>query len=264
MVRLRQMKQRWTISKIKEARGFMGWSKLIQIVKAVDVGLRDEYNHVLISNDMEKAEGRALVATLFETGGRVSEVLRLRPKDFKSDDNFVYVTLQLAKRFVKVGKVAKYRATDETKLRWDTEQEALSSGHPYSEYVGWLTRARVDYRISSIPRHEPLVKIMLPWVDYIGKQDPDGLLFLPHLENENSRYIRAYRICVQAGQAVGLETPPHRFRAERGCQLALEYGLSPHELAEWFGWRDMSMSFEYISMAPKIYEKRLKPAARTP
>ena len=61
---------------------------------------------------------QALIATLFETGGRVSEVLQLRRENFEWDDEIIVVTgMRVLKRFRKVGEYVDASG----RKRWVTE-----------------------------------------------------------------------------------------------------------------------------------------------
>jgi len=264
-------KKRWNVTRMLEYGKFCGWGVLKHLVEAVEIGLRDplpSQNHVLIKDAYEKAEARALIATTFETGARISEVLRLTPRSFQvvsSPEEAVVVTLTLSKRYRKKSRVAKYKATDGSAMRWLTEEKALRSGRPYEEYLGWLTEPVLAIRRVEIPFSrenpevsEPLARVMMAWVDYKSQKNPDEKLFFDYILDEKNREARAYRICRAAGEAIGEEFPPHRLRAERATYLATECELTSDELQEWFAWQSPTMSKRYTTLKPIIKRKLWK------
>lgn len=58
-------------------------------------------------------------------------------------------------------------------------------------------------------------------------------------------YSRAYKCVRELGVKLGTWITPHWFRAQRASQLALEYGLGLHELAEWFRWKNLEVAMHY-------------------
>jgi len=75
----------------RDVTGFCGWPKLLEIVeKAGKIGSRVYSGEFL----------QALIATLFETGGRISEVLKLKPENFdlEASKEFAIAKMPLVKR----------------------------------------------------------------------------------------------------------------------------------------------------------------------
>ena len=246
-------KPRWTIKLMKVYRQFCGWDTLLDLIGMVRVGLKGWNGETLIHDEVEENEGRALIATTFETGARIQEALQMRVRDFRFEEDRVYAIFNIVKRYRKERRVIKYRATDGTKLRWDTEEEAKASGHPYEPYEGYTTRKEIEIRNIAFPRREPLVPIMEKWIKFVSETKGENAYLF------NINYNKAYRIIRRAGEEMGQEWTPHRLRAERATQLAIEYEFSDHELTEWFAWRNPAVAHDYTTLAPKIIEKMFKP-----
>jgi len=249
-------KKKWTISKMKIYRDFCGWETLLELIDAIDIGLKGLSGEYLIKDEIDRLQGRALIATIFETGARISEVIGqnkpegligLRTNDIRVGDVLINVILQLAKRYRKIMKVKKYRAIDGTKLRWGKIEDAIDSGHPFEEYEGFETERVIDIRNIVFPRNEPLVPYMLDWLDFCNKKRRKKLF--------NLSYQKAYRMVRMAGEQIGEEFTPHRLRAERATQLVLKYGFNDGELTDWFSWKSPEMAHDYTTLAPKVVEK---------
>ena len=135
--------------------GFCGWPFLLDIIRKCEeteylpspvweTDLQDqEYQRHLIERD------QALIATLFETGGRVAEVVRLRSKHFNFGEHWIRVTsMPLLKRYRK----------DKQTGRTIPKKE---------------TRGTI-----AIPRDEPLVPHMMNWIlkqdDYVFPSPKKG------------------------------------------------------------------------------------------
>jgi len=169
----------------KEVIEFCGWNFLLELVEST----KSEFH-------------QGLVATLFETGGRISEVLSLTKRnfDFNAHPELIIVRkMPILKRFQKVGE------------RKDGK---------------WITVKVKEFRTFPILKREPLVPYMTKWV----KLCPYNKLF-------PITRVTAYLIVKRLGKKLGVEIYPHWFRAQRACQLAEEYGFDVYSLREFFGWR---------------------------
>ena len=186
---------------------FCGWDYLLDMIRRCD-NMRD----------------KALIATLFETGGRVSEVLSLKRSNFILQDDFIIVkAMRVLKRYKKVGE--------------------------YQDDLGkkkWITKSMKAYRTFPIPVKEPLVPYMLKWIDYIGKCGKDQLFGISR--------VHAWRIVVK----VNPDVFPHWFRAQRASQLALEYGFDVHDLVDFFAWKSLPMALHYSRMGWKGLASKMK------
>ena len=176
---------------VQEIESFCGWDYLLNLVDKCG-WLRD----------------KALISTLFETGGRVSEVLKLKAENFEVKDKFIIVKgMPVLKRYRKTGEYV----NEDGKTKW-------------------ITKKTMGYRTFPIPLKEPLVPYMIEWLDYVK----NGQLF------RISR-VQVYRIL----RKIDSDIYPHWFRAQRASQLALEYGFDVHDLVEFFDWRDLKTAIHY-------------------
>jgi len=178
---------------------FCGWDFLIKIMKACPTKFH-----------------QALIAALFETGGRVSEVIKLKKRhfDLKTHPKLIIVrNMPLLKRFEKIRRVK------------------------HGNSVKWVTKKVEAYRTFPIRKDEPLVPYLLR---YISDKRENQLLF-PY-----SR-VRVYQIVRQVGKILNCPVPnarihssqlyPHFFRSQRACQLVDDYGFDIFELDRFFGWQ---------------------------
>jgi hypothetical protein len=245
---------------MKVYRKFCGWDLLERLIEAVDFDLHGPCGEVLVHDEREKEEARAMIATTFECGARICEVIGqpggfegLRCSDITVSGDRVNVIFNVEKRYRKKLKVIKFRATDGTKMRWDSEEEARKSKHPYESYEGYVTERKIEIRNIVFPKREPLVPVMLTWVERVRREKGENAKLF------NISYNKAYRIIKKAGEKIGEDFPPHRLRAERATQLVLEYGFNDFELTEWFLWKSPAVAHDYTTLAPKIMEKMFSP-----
>jgi integrase len=193
----------------EDVREFCGWPKLMEIV-----------------NRAKKGETKALIAALFLTGGRISEVLMLTRGNFTLSKDKKYLLIKgmpIVKRFRKVGEWI----DDEGKRRKKTEK---------------LT----EYRTIPIPIKEPLTKILLDWVSRFKRKDQK--IF------NTTRVMAFYDI-----RKLGEDLYPHWFRAQRASQLASEYGFQEHQLMEFFAWKDYKTAMHYSRLGWKDLAKQMVP-----
>jgi integrase len=259
-------KKRWTISKMKDYKKFCGWDTLQRLIDNVKVGMKGKLGETLVKDEQECEEARAIIATTFETGARIAEVLgqdsgeleglKVSSFDLVGNVKGIVVAFDIAKRWEKIGELKKFKATDNSRLRWNTEEEARASGRPYREYDGQITKRVKKVRSITIPREEPLLPVMISWVREKEHEGKDTKLFsLP--------YNRFYRILTSAGKKIGEDFPPHRLRAERATQLALQYGCPDSELTEWFEWeRGGEMAHDYTTVAGLTLERMTEGAKK--
>ena len=183
---------------------FCGWDYLINLVKKC-------------RRDVEKA----LISALFETGGRVSEVLQLRKDNFIVQEPFLIVkAMPVLKRYSKVGE---YRD---------------KNGR-----MKWITKRKIAYRTFPIHMKEPLCDPLLRYIEGIA----EGKLF--HMSR-----IQAYRIVRRLDKNIF----PHWFRAQRASQLALEYGFDVHDLIDFFSWKSLQTAIHYSRMGWKGLANKMK------
>jgi integrase len=184
---------------------FCGWDYLLDTV-----------------NRCDRIRDKALISALFETGGRVSEVLSLEKKHFALDDpDYIVVkAMPIFKRYKKIGEY-----TDEQGRR------------------RWKTTKTKGYRTFPIPRREPLVPYLL---DYLDLCKSDRLF--------NISRVHAWRIITK----INPDVFPHWFRAQRASQLAVEYGFDVHDLVDFFDWKSLPMALHYSRMGWKGLAAKMK------
>lgn len=222
----------------KDVEGFCGWDFLTRLVD------------VAPSRFM-----KGLLATLFETGGRISEVLALRKRnvDFGLHPDVVVVKrMPLVKRFEKIGEIAKWKCVGHCKKRWDEKPSPLEfRTHRIKEYAGWITKPVLDYRTFPIRLDEPLTPFFISWCERVKGENS----FLFPIRR-SAAFVRVRNV----GKKLNIQVPlsnihssqlyDHWFRAERACQLAFDYGFTRDDLREFFEWKERKpdMAERYASL----------------
>lgn len=226
----------------EDVEGFCGWPFLLQLVQVAPTPFL-----------------QGLMAALFETGGRISEVLALRKENIvlsqsnvKTVPDVIVVShMPLLKRFKKVGKVKKWKCAGHCRKRWaDQPTQEEYQVHKIEEYEGWITQPVKEFRTFPFRADEPLAPFLTSWIKHCKT---DYLFPL----NRSTAYVRIQK----AGAKLNQEIPfcnirsgqiyDHWFRAERACQLSFDYGFDDRDLDEFFGWKERKprMSRRYSSLA---------------
>jgi len=231
----------------KDIEGFCGWPFLEKLITASGV----------------PAIG-GLMAAMFGTGGRISEVLGLRKWNVDltlHPDVVVVKQMPLSKRFRRVGTVTKYKCRGHCNKRWDqkpTSEEA--EGHKVKRYKGWITEPIADHRTFPIRRDEPLTRHFITWANTV--REANDLLF-------TFDRTRAFLKVREVGRQLDMDIPfcnirspqlyDHWFRAERACQLAFDYGFLKEDLEEFFEWKERkpSMAQRYSSLGWKGLARKM-------
>lgn len=206
---------------VKKLVTFVGWNRLKYLAdRAKEIGNgRDDGNGT---------RDEALVCTLFETGGRVSETVSarggvsgLRKENFlvKEDEGLVAIVNQ--KMVKKYRKIASYKDEKTGKNRWTTEPVE-------------------DQRTYAFPIDEPLVERMLKYVENLS---PGEFLF-------KITRVRAYQILTALDKNIW----NHWFRSERAKQLAIEYGWTLDELLEFFKWENIKEARTYAGLGYRRFK----------
>ena len=183
---------------------FCGWDYLLRLVEKC-----------------KQERDKALISALFETGGRISEVLQLKKDNFVVQKPYLIVkAMPVLKRYKKVGEYTDRHG----RRRWKTERKNA-------------------YRTFPIHMSEPLCE---PFLRHI-KECGSDLLF------RISR-IQAYRIVRSLDENIF----PHWFRAQRASQLALEYGFDVHDLIDFFNWKSLQTATHYSHMGWKGLANKMK------
>jgi site-specific recombinase XerD len=176
---------------------FCGWDYLLKLVEKC-----------------KSNRNKALISALFETGGRISEVLELKKDDFFIQKPYVIVKAMIVlKRYKKIGE----KIDSKGKRRWVTEKKPGRRTFP-------------------IHTKEPLSVFL---IDYLKKIKSNQLFSLSR--------VQAYRIVRNLDDNIF----PHWFRAQRASQLALEYGFSVHDLIDFFSWKSLQTAIHYSRMGWK-------------
>jgi len=232
---------------------FCGWSFLEKLIEAATDSLL-----------------RGLISALFETGGRISEVLALRRDnlDFTLHPELLIIKqMILLKRFEKLkgdaGTKRKWKCDGHCSKRWDQKPPPGEYKlHKIKRYAGWVTKPILDYRTFPIRRDEPLTKHFTSWLDHTRKSD-NALLFPI---GRTTAYLRIKDV----GKKLNMEIPfsnihsgqiyLHWFRAQRACQLAFDYGFKKDDLEEFFSWKERreTMAMRYASLGWKGLARRME------
>lgn len=198
---------------------------------------------------------RGLMAALFETGGRISEVLALQKRNVDltlHSDVVVIKQMPLIKRFEAVGKVKKWKCVGHCKKRWEEKPTPLEfKQHTIKQYEGWITKTVKDYRTFPIRLDEPLTPWFVSWVKKIKKEN-QPLFFI----KRSAAFVRIRKVGKKLNKEIPLanihssQLYGHWFRSERACQLAFDYGFTRDDLREFFGWKERKpdMAERYASL----------------
>ncbi|MCJ7731591.1 site-specific integrase [Candidatus Bathyarchaeota archaeon] len=224
---------------------FVGWDTLMGLVEECE---RSEYKPCP-AWDMDPFDYRerliirdqALIAALFLTGGRVSEVVGLRVSNFEVLPLDIRVKgMAVLKRYKKIDSYL----DEQGRKRFVTEKITMTRG------------------TFSISRDEPLVPYLLDWI-----KESEDYLFPSPSRNLHLCRQRAYQIVTSIGDRVGVQVWNHWFRSQRASQLATEYSFDIQVLADWFKWSKLDTARIYTKLDPSVYEniyaeKRLEKSLR--
>jgi hypothetical protein len=188
-----------------ELGGFVGWDYLIDLCERA------------------KPRTAALMATTFETGGRIAEVVGNRYTDVRG----------LIKRQFRVhpknSNLIEVRGMEVQKLKEKVDGK-------------WVRK--LGYRNISIRRDEPLVPIMMGWVKKLKNREQKLFDFTP---------TWAYVLMRKVDKSVWC----HWFRAQRACQLVEDYDFNIPQLQKFFGWKRFATPLEYTSLSRGVLEKKM-------
>ena len=216
----------------RDVKRFCGWTLLLKAIS-------------LCQNDQE----RALMAFLFETGGRISEVLALRKEMFtvRTDTDPPIIVVQNAPLVKRYEKVDEYLECNK-KLGGCGEhnekgRQVCVSCDANLQVTGkrrYITRKLEEVRNDfSFRADEPLAKIVLEWL-----QTHDDYLFLNHMTGKPYSRKWAYLIMRRIGDELGIPLYNHRLRAERASHLG-KGKLRAESLLEWFTWESWQTAKDY-------------------
>lgn len=212
----------------QDVKAFCGWSLLKDIVETASrVGVKGKRN-------------AGFVAAMFNTGGRVSEVLALKPSNFRIFKGcypplVVVENMPLLKRYEKIGE---YR-------------DELGKRHYKTKRIN-AVRNTFSMRID-----EPLIKPMLVWIVEAYKLRYKYLFPSPYKVNKPLTRKWAYQLIRKVGNRLGIYIYDHWFRAQRACQLFAEYEFREASLLEWFEWEKWETAKKYTRLGPMGLAKKM-------
>ena len=241
---------RMTVTLVK---GFVGWKNLIELI-----------------NLAKSERDRAFLITLFSTGGRVTEVLRLRASNFtvNTKENKIDVNdMSLEKRY-------RREYTDATKKTWTVIKKKGIKRNPFP-----------------IGLNEPFAQELLSWINShkLSATNKDDLLFPSDRavdENKNPKPLNrrwAYKLMKKRldklmsydlRERLGLNRPlideetdlkvkdqlnlwTHWWRSQRACCLASEFGFEVIELVDYFNWVNIATAVHYARLGSKKLAKKM-------
>ena len=195
------------VSISRDVQDFCGWNFLLEIISAC-----------------RTPSEKGLVATLFETGCRVSELLMLKKSNFILDMHPELIVMD------GVPVLKKYRKIDEVP---DPQKK---SGRR------WVTEPVVRYRTFPIKKSEPLVKPMLDWLEKVR-----GEKVFPQFDRVKNKRHKVLYLIREIGSRIKRERipfsqippnklHPHWFRDQRARQLKVDYRFDSLDLAGFFDW----------------------------
>ncbi|MEM4454430.1 MAG: hypothetical protein QXT28_06960 [Thermofilaceae archaeon] len=274
----------------REVSLFVGWDYLLDLVEQVDGLLkrlseryeewRSRYEEAKSSASPFIHVGRpprkvvysvenvkmhkAAISVFFLTGGRAREILGtdrtppLKPTQFRLDLDPDYIYIE------RMPVLKRYRKLDFEVLELD-EMPYVPPAHRhlwhYDRKTGKFVRKVYrtirlsETRTFYFRRDEPLVPYLLDWLEIALSRNMDRLLegdygywywFLRQLDPMREKY----------GARVSWRwIYPHWFRAQRASQLAVDYGLDLHEIADWGSWKSLEVVREYVGTASSIKKK---------
>jgi integrase len=192
---------------------FVGFEKLIELVGQLD------------------KSNRALFAGAFLTGGRISEVLKLRRENFIMMEKLIRVRkMPLLKQYSKTE-----RWIEQVSERPANVLRRLYTFDPATQ-MWWRRRFKTERREEfrrefAFPADEPLATILIQHLSKIES----GLMF-------DATRQGAWR----ALRKIGIY--PHWLRAQRASCLIAFWGFSMEQMMEWMGWKGLVSAMRYGRM----------------
>lgn len=250
---------------------------------------RDLVNHLIqnTTTSISAAESplldQSFMSLLYLTGGRISEVLLLRERDFSDEEKYIGVDITTLKtRFPRKCKLCnKYAKSPFFHLKKKHNNTAPTK----ADVENFFDKANMDTKPKRriyIPREDILIDYILR---YRQKIKPEAELRNPALYNMRSYLLYPYKKVVFGWEwkvdytkpmsavsgwkivkahgdliAAHIEEGkvfPHWFRHQRDSQLAID-GLSPFELLQFRGSTDLRSLLKYIHLMGKQYREKIK------
>jgi len=271
IMRTDQDKRKWIRYRkrsIVDVPSFVGWNKLLSLIDACN---NLDYDIYYKAYCRERDKG--LVACLFETGGRVGEVVCLTKSnfDFTPKDYCIVSNMLLEKRYEKTGSYIETLEVEPTGAHAKLyEPKLLDSGKQIWIRKRWRTtitsekvqRLRVR-RAFPILKKEPLYPIM---ENYVTQSHSELLFPSPKLRKNKTRFMtetNAWLIINRIQNLTGIQLWPHWFRSQRASQLKNEYGVDADGRKDWFNWLSDPMATLYPKTSAKeMADLMLQPKAK--
>ena len=174
-------------------------------------------------NQPKEVIHKALRAIAFCTGGRATEVLSLQDSQFSF----------------------------EVKRMTDITQNGEVISHPVKFIIvsgmPVLKQSTLVFRSFPIRQDEPATKWMLAWLAIRRQQLEEGK-GIKWSDGSERLFPFGYDWMYKWITKDAPNWWPHRLRAERASQLAIEYNYSVPRLMTWFKWESSDMPTHYASM----------------
>ena len=204
----------------RDTRGWIGWDYITEVANL--------------------SENPTLIQGIFLTGGRATEMLELQRGHFADMGSYYEVRgMPVFKKFIILSKTLD-KETGRRKYK---------------------TQPVMVRRTFPILKIEPLAK---PFWDSIKDLDREEKLF--SWPGQDDQYWQLYKIVAKIDPPYSILAPmdrmgrqknlyPHWFRAQRACQLRVDYNLSLDRLVEFFKWKSLDMARLYagVSSADMAY-----------
>lgn len=244
---------------------FMGWNRILEIVEACrSYQYYAKPNKIFSDEVRERMRERLhirdqeLIASSFELGGRITETLMARVEMFEiKSDKIIVSGMPVLKRYDKIDEILEIVEEKPT--------GALSGQYHWSHVKdGWVRRRYVTKpRFVTrgrfiVPLHEPLAELLVSRIenadDYLFPAEKKRMNGTPHITRGT-----AYKMLQRVALIVGIPLWNHRWRGERACQCASEYGWREAELDRFFMWENSNTAKKYAKLAIVDMEKSMTP-----
>ncbi len=235
---------------------FIGWDKLLSLIDACN-----EIDYDIYYKDYCRERDKGLIACLFETGGRIGEVVSLSKAnfDFTPRQYCIVSGMLLEKRYEKTGSYIETLETEPTGAHAKLyEPKLLDSGKQIWIRKRWRTTITSDkVQRLRIRRPFPILKderLYLIMEDYVKRLHSDLLFPSSRLRKNKTRFMtttNAWIILNRVQKLTGIQIWNHWFRSQRASQLKNEYGFSSDDRKDWFNWISDPMAALYPKTSAK-------------
>jgi integrase len=173
---------------------WVGWSRLLGY-----------YNHAPTDRH------RDVFALAFETGGRASEIVELKPSNFSITEEAIRVDAMVVRKY----KSRRMQRSFLINRKDDRLAEAL---------VKLVEGCDTEFLL---PRYAPLAKKEIK------------------IANSHIGATRLYQLVAE----ISPEIWPHWLRSQRASYFVFEKNANPYQLADWFKWKSMDTPLRYVKQS---------------